>query len=993
MRFLSVVAALAVLGGELIAADGYWIGSYESTRNQNWTYANNWKDGVIAGRYKVGGEIVGDYGSTAYFGSKSADWFMIPQFNSSPLESVFRIVVDGKNYPQFGNSQYHLIPMEEGGGFYVTSNCTADVKVLAKPCVYQNTFAATNYFVNESSGHTLSLNNGLANAVFNAAKFCNPVFRFGGCGNISFGGGMPACNNFRNYVQMAFTDGGVFTLTGTATFEKMLQIATVKDCGPQTIRITDNAVCAPGLGNETGSGLVANTDLNVVSNGTLKLMSANNSAAALAVAEGCTMTVETTLKPSVDGVPLRVLGSGDKHGGVLRVTGPNLFTGNVQVGDGATFETATIGSSGDAGPLGSGSKISLYKGGAVSYVGEKDETADRPISLSNGSGVLAGSGSGALTYTGSVTATAEKCEFVLGGNSKKPSVFAGTIATEPYTPAFAKSGQGEWILKNWQNTVGDVHVAGGTLTIPAGESLTSGAATKVTIGGEEDGATLKVEAGASVSGAFTVASGSTSVGAVYQDGGTVNRISSGASSQAWIGYNGLGYYRLAGGTVDVDEAACVIGNGGQGFLDQLGGEVRLGGTFYVGYSGAGFVRQRGGLLSTGAQRIYLVGSGAKWSSFYVIEGDAVTDLGEGTFYLAGGGRTGVKGPLKAIINLNGGELRCNGLGRHPSYLLDTSRSYVNFNGGSYMPTKYTSPFGGAAGSYPTIPHRVTVFERGMTINVRKDASYGSAIPFKAPTGNSVISVPLPPQLADRTFSAPPYVEIFDVEGQGDGATACVEVDPTTKRLTKVTVTSPGWDYVSAKAVFVMADQVLCTNDCSLAAVKSGGFTKIGEGAFELSQTNTYTGATVVKAGTLRLMRDDVIDPSSALVLDGGTFNLNNHHQVFSDFDCRSGSVTGGKIGLSGIKVDFDAVLASKTKTIDMSFVDGFTEDAALAVENLYAGKLDPSKKRYQLVSFRNGAPTPMPDVSGVNVPDGWHLSVSATGIRLAVDSGLMLIVR
>ena len=172
------------------------------------TAGSEWEDGETDGMKvytcnSCGGEIVGDYGSTAYFGSKSADWFMIPQFNTSPLESVYRLVVDGNNFPQLGNSQYHLIPIEEGGGIYVTSQCTKDVKVLAKPCVYQNTFAATNYFVNESSGHTLSLNNGLANAVFNAAKFCNPVFRFGGCGNISFGGGMPACNNFPMYVSDA----------------------------------------------------------------------------------------------------------------------------------------------------------------------------------------------------------------------------------------------------------------------------------------------------------------------------------------------------------------------------------------------------------------------------------------------------------------------------------------------------------------------------------------------------------------------------------------------------------------------------------------------------------------------------------------------------------------------------------------------------------------------------------------------------------------------
>lgn len=996
MRSILLLLSSVLAAVTAVAADGYWIGSYESTRNQNWTYANNWKDGVIAGRYKVGGEIVGDYGSTAYFGSESADWFMIPQFNTSPLESVYRLVVDGNNFPQLGNSNFHLIPIEEGGGIYVTSQCTKDVKVLAKPCVYQNTFAATNYFINESSGHTLQLDCGLANAVSSAAKFCYPVFRFGGCGNISFGsstygGGMPACNNFRNYIQLAFTDGGVFTLAGTATFGNMMQIYTVKDCGPQTIRITGNAVCAPGLGNEAGSGLVANTDLNVISNGTLKLMAANGSAAALTVKEGCTMTIETTLKSSVDGVPLRVQGSGDGDGGVLRVTGPNLFTGNVQIKDGATFETSRIGSAGEESPLGSGAAVILSGGGTLMHTGSEVETADRPLTLSKGLGSLGSSGAGKLTYTGTVTPQAAGTRLGLAGDSATPAVFAGTVDNSAYSVGLEKHGAGEWVLSSWPDNIGDRYVTGGTLTIPSGGRLVSGASQQLEIGGKTGDAVLNVQEGAVVTGSLAVAYGGTDVaGAVYQSGGLVYRTTGGRGQ--FIG-GGIGYYRISGGTFETAADQGIIGNGGQGVFEQLGGEVKLNGYPILGRSGgAGVVRQSGGTLTCG--RVYLTNSGGQpWSSYYTIDGaTAKTDLGSDVFYMASGTRTGSRGPLKAILNLNGGVMRCNGIGRYPSYLSDDSRAYVNFNGGTYEPSGYTTPFGGGAGSYPTHPHRVTVFKGGAAF----DASFGNyslSMPLLAPTGNSVATVPVPAELADRKFSVSPYIEILDTEGSGDGASAFAEIDIATRRISRIVVTSPGWDYTAAKAVFVMGDKVLCTNDCTLAAAESGGLTKLGANALTLNQTNTYTGATVVKAGTLVLAADDVISAASELVLDGGDLNLKNHRATFSSLDVRSGAVTNGKIGLSGLTADFAEAKVSGPKTVDFSYVEGFSAGAKLTLKNFDPEELDPADRGYWLFRFRNATAPIALDTSDIVLPQGWHLSVTASGVRIAKDMGILLLVR
>ena len=67
---------------------------------------------------------------------------------------------------------------------------------------------------------------------------------------------------------------------------------------------------------------------------------------------------------------------------------------------------------------------------------------------------------------------------------------------------------------------------------------------------------------------------------------------------------------------------------------------------------------------------------------------------------------------------------------------------------------------------------------------------------------------------------------------------------------------------------------------------TGGLTKLGSGALVLSNTNTYTGATIVSVGTLRGGALNSVPSTSAVTLAGGTiFDLNG-------FDDTVGSVSG-----------------------------------------------------------------------------------------------------
>ena len=118
---------------------------------------------------------------------------------------------------------------------------------------------------------------------------------------------------------------------------------------------------------------------------------------------------------------------------------------------------------------------------------------------------------------------------------------------------------------------------------------------------------------------------------------------------------------------------------------------------------------------------------------------------------------------------------------------------------------------------------------------------------------------------------------------------------------------------------------------AFAGVISGtqAFTKIGTGTQALSGTNTYTGATTINGGTLQLDfaaggASNIISPSSALVLGGGTLEIKGgtaeaNIQTFNGVSGVGGTLKLTQNGATSINATLGAITAS-----NINFVGGDT---------------------------------------------------------------------
>lgn len=300
----------------------------------------------------------------------------------------------------------------------------------------------------------------------------------------------------------------------------------------------------------------------------------------------------------------------------------------------------------------------------------------------------------------------------------------------------------------------------------------------------------------------------------------------------------------------------------------------------------------------------------------------------------------------AAINLNGGTLKIGYLYRntdHPT----TRGAFINFNGGALQAARNNTVL------FRDMT-RVTVYGGGATIDT-DGHDVTPAVPLEAPAAGCVTAIPWDPTCWDAFIGSP----CVAITGDGEGATAYAEFDRASGRVTSIVVTSPGQGYTWAKARIWYGGNIVPKEndsnvpyykewivDCTVddGALPSGGLVKAGEGTLTLTQTNTYTGATVVAGGVLRLGAADVL-PNSSVVLRGGT-------------------VEAAK------GVDLPATLTVDAENLDFS----------------------DSKRKYVLANLATGAATPQVAVIGT-LPPYWEVVRRGNRLILRCQHGNVMLIR
>lgn len=475
--------------------------------------------------------------------------------------------------------------------------------------------------------------------------------------------------------------------------------------------------------------------------------------------------------------------------------------------------------------------------------------------------------------------------------------------------------------------MGFVDVAGQNLTVGSNKSsdlagLKVGGQTVLSCGGasgmigvpyEADvrGVCMEVTDAAVVSNRLQISVGSTqSSGALYLRGGVFYAPYSG-SNLGYIGGRGDGYVEVSGG-----EFVC------SGYL-HLGvfvngvGQLHVGsGSFasqttplYVGDAGTGVVYQTGGQIAV-ASDLHLPSR--------AFENDKSSGLGivtvaGGTMELSGVAIVNNRAAGTGILNLNGGTLAAQNVVGQGS--TEDAKGFLNFKGGTFrLVADQTALFKGL--------NRVTAWGEAVIDTDGHAATL--ATPLSAPAAGGIASITL--SGAFDNVVSPPVVTIV---GDGEGASAVATFDSTTRTVTGIVVTSPGWGYTREKTTVVAAYRgypgtvVPCT--------------------FTLADSATATPVTLVKrgAGTLTLS-PDALPAGASVRTEGG-------------------------------------VLA-----IDGAWPTGLT---IRLPENPVAGR------RYTLAtaeSFPDGVPAL---AAGDVLPDGWCVKIVGNRVRFAEVRGMAVILR
>ena len=610
--------------------------------------------------------------------------------------------------------------------------------------------------------------------------------------------------------------------------------------------------------------------------------------------------------------------------------------------------------------------------------------------------------SNTVTLAGTAPLTVTNFTFVAGQRSDGDLVIDGAKdlqLTETY-PFYISDGHG----------AKRVRLTNSTFTQPLNTSkFTDFSSTAILLGyrygvNEYPGDVLIGE-GTVFTGRLHVASGTYTRGRVVQTGGDVAVLSCFAddsnSSSVSASERCFGYYDLVDGKLTY-LGQLLLGRWtlAEGVIRQRGGEFKIlrhpnstsaatsqEAWLQLGYGGnpAG----RGHYMATGGTAYFsgaiLLDRSTNARGIFTVGGDAVVSAVTSLNFGYGQG-------ARAIVNLNdNGTLACGGFGSRYSvkdYIGDGSTKnwlphlFLNANGGrirmnvsSGSSVLGAADFGTNINSTAGAPiDRIALYAKGLKIDVTDKWQQANGLITPA-TGKGVASIPWTRR---ERLLVSPWVQI---DGDGDGASAIVDVDPETGDATGITITSPGCDYTWATAtIYDGFDTVGQTNrfktvDCTLADNDgSGGLTVEGtSGTLVLAATNTYRGPTVLNGATLSLGITNAIPVDSTIVLGGGKLEMNGK------------TLADGSTKPKNWAVDMDRVREVGTVTNNWNLA--FPEGATFTVLN--ASELMDADKAITTLLYVNGTVTGAPEIQGVTDPR-WKVAWNGNRLALRYLRGMVM---
>jgi len=504
---------------------------------------------------------------------------------------------------------------------------------------------------------------------------------------------------------------------------------------------------------------------------------------------------------------------------------------------------------------------------------------------------------------------------------------------------FTKSGVGTLVLTGTNAPTGNLVLNAGRLNVAAGTTNFGGTfsnlantASTTAIVSVSSGATFGLTG--NNGGNFANAIGASAVlynsGTFNQSATTVNNagiyLGNKASSYGYLQNSGTATTTIAGRLwIARGEAAA----GSVGVLDITGGTVSVnpvgnftavqrlqingdGNTHATSTSYAGVNVVNGTLTVGGNAAQTNINTGQnEYTSFNITGTGKFTAGNSGTDSGIGLSVTNIATNTATLSISNGGTLET-------SYIYNNNAlgtGIISIDNGTIR-----SLFNNATGIIQGTNTKTYIQSGGVTFDTNGFATIAQN-PLLAPSGNGVTSITLGGTAT--SYVGAPVVQISG--GGGTGAAAIANFDPTTGTVTGITVTAAGSGYTSAPTITLVggnggatgAGAGTATGMASIGAVTGGGLTKTGAGTLTLSAANTYTGATTINTGTLKLASSGSLASTTFNIAAGAIFDVSaqsGYSLSGKAITLSLDGVNGGSINASGLVLDLGGALTLNITT-------------------------------------------------------------------------------